>query len=325
MKNDITIRLAANVLYKNISNIAINYSNSSLYDIIVIDNDSGLRFGVVVGGIDYEKSEEFKNYLSRLKAENFERDINRLPIVLMVVNFESEEAYMSIIASWSFLHGITIYDKSTFIPLKPNNWKMVIDSLKKMDSVIRMLDNDDLRVKKEISLSTGSQYREEFWGKIIYLRKFTKKYRITHKHIETERESFEKIVHGILEEEYPSDYLDNIILRAVSDSYKATSKSSLFMLNTDFQELRNEISTKIIIKAQLLIAPDLSDINFNGRIPSSFNQLVVPLHIYVTSRKNQGAFSPSYNQTIPLQDWLNKYQELSNLKTTYSTPESMIK
>ena len=204
-------RIVANLLYKRIAGIAITFSNLPHYDLVVEEKQSGLVFGVKVGTMDYLSTEKYKEYLYLLEQSRYVLKEERLPIILMCADKETEAIRFGYQLTWE-RYRASIQTKVTLRDIAPETWDEMVTNLKEMDRVIRVLDNEKISIVRRIAVEKKMQWGGIAHAEIIYLRRFTEQYKMQTKEVKTEQEHFHRMITGIPEDEYPNDILDEVIL-----------------------------------------------------------------------------------------------------------------
>ena len=308
-------RIVANLLYKKINGIIVTFSNTSLYDLLVEEKQSGLHFGVKVGAMEYPASGDYQSYLKLLEESKYELNDERLPIILMCVDKDTEIIKFGYQLTWE-RYRATVQTKVSLRDVTPENWEVMITNLKEMDRVIRVLNNDKISVIKRVAVEKKIQRGGMAYAEIIYLRRFTEQYKMQKKEVHTEQEKFQRMMVGIAEEEYPNDILDDIILRGVESVFpNPRKKSQILLLNTDLQDLKRELerSKKTF---SIRIEPEFSELlNYQGLV-NSFRILEIPLTLYHAPIM---LFDETFNEeypsvVVPVAEWIRGYGVLERLK-----------
>lgn len=315
MDEVIFCRIVANLLYKKISGIVISFSNTPLYDMIIVEKQSSLQFGVKVGAMDYPTSEEYKSYLDLLEISRYELREERLPIILMCADKDTEVIRFGYQLTWE-RYRASIQTKVTLRDITPENWNVMIDNLKEMDRVIRVLNNDKISIVKRISVEKKIAKGGVAHADFIYLRRFTEKYKIQEKEVKTEQEQFQRMLTGIPEDEYPNDILDDVIYRGIESVFSnPKKKSSILLLNTELQDLGRELE-RSKKSFNIRVEPEFSDlINYQGFV-NSFGILEIPIMLYHDPIKIfDDTFDDEYSSvTAPVAEWIQIYGVLERLK-----------
>lgn len=308
-------RIVANLLYKRITGISITFSNLPHYDLVVEEKQSGLVFGVKVGMMDYPSTDMYREYLELLEKSQYVLKEERLPIILMCADKESENIRFGYQLTWE-RYRASVQTKVTLRDITPETWDEMVSNLKEMDRVIRVLDSEKISIIKRIAVEKKMQWGGIAHGEIIYLRRFTEHYKMQTKEVKTEQEQFHRMISGIPEDEYPNDILDEVILKGVDSIYPNPRRiSQVLLLNTELMDLkRNLVCSKKAFNIR--IEPEYSDlINYNGFI-QSFRILEIPLTLYHEPIKIfDDTFSDEYPAvTAPVTEWIQNYGILEKLR-----------
>ena len=315
-----SLQIAATILYRHFENISIEKSLSSFYDMLVKYQDgTNLKFGVIVKSSTYLRSKQFPSDVEILKIQNYELEENRLPVLLMCVNEEKETAKIGFLIGWRYGRP-RIYNNIELRTFDKLNAYKVLEIIKSMDDVIRVLTNNDISVKKIISFSIQQPQGIVQHGDIIYLRKMSSNYKMKKVEVTDEKEKFNRLLKGIPQDEYPSDLLDELILQAVKRRYaNAECKSSNVFLSTDIKDLQfyeGMHKTQCIVN----IKPDLSTLpqQYWG-VLNGVNIVTIVLELYVPGIFNVDVFDNEWFETsVNFDGWLEKYNELTSLRATLS-------
>lgn len=308
-------RIVAHLLYKKINSIIVSFSNTPLYDLVVEEKQSGLLFGVKAAGMDYPDSGEYQSYLKLLEDCKYELKDERMPIILMCADKDTEIIRFGYQLTWE-RYRATIQTKVTLRDINPENWEALIVNLKEMDRVIRFLENDKISVIKRIAVEKKMSWGGIAHADIIYLRRFTEQYKMQKKEVQTEQERFHRMLTGIPEEEYPNDILDDVILKGVESVFpNPRKKSQILLLNTELQDLKRELerSKKAI---NIRIEPEFSELlNYKGFV-NSFRILEIPITLYHDPIKIfDDSFNDEYPSVVaPVAEWIRGYGVLERLK-----------
>ena len=308
-------RIVANLLYKKINSIIVSFSNTPLYDLVVEEKQSGLLFGVKAAGMDYPDSGEYQSYLKLLEDSKYELKDERMPIILMCADKDTEIIRFGYQLTWE-RYRATIQTKVTLRDINPENWETLIVNLKEMDRVIRFLENEKISVIKRIAVEKKMSWGGVAHADIIYLRRFTEQYKMQKKEVQTEQERFHRMLTGIPEEEYPNDILDDVIFKGVESVFpNPRKKSQILLLNTELQDLKRELerSKKAF---NIRIEPEFSDLlNYKGFV-NSFRILEIPITLYHDPIKIfDDSFNDEYPSVLaPVAEWIRGYGVLERLK-----------
>lgn len=315
-------RIVANQLYKKIKGIVISFSNTPLYDLIVVEKQSDLQFGVKVGAMDYPASEEYKSYLELLEKSRYELRDERTPIILMCADKDTEVIRFGYQLTWE-RYRASIQTKVTLRDITPENWNVMIVNLKEMDRVIRVLDNDKISIVKRISVEKKMAMGVIAHADIIYLRRFTEKYKMQQKEVQTEQEQFQRMMTGIPEKEYPNDILDEVIFKGVESVFpNPKKKSQILLLNTELMDLKRQLE-RSKKSFNIRIEPEFNGLINYQEFINSFRILEIPLTLYHDPIKiYDDTFKDEYPSVMaPVAEWIQSYGVLERLK--YETLRSV--
>lgn len=319
-------RIVANLLYKLIDGINITLSNSTLYDLVIEEKSCGLFFAVKVGDMDYPYTEDYQQYLKVLGERNYWTRDERLPIILMCADKNSEEIKFGYQLTWQ-RYRASIQTKVTLRDMTVENWEDMIVNLKEMDRVIRVLDNGKISVVKRIAIEKKIPAGGVSHGDIIYLRRFTNVYKMQQKEVSNEQEQFKRMLFEIPEEEYPHDLLDDLIMQGIENVYPgARKKSSILSLNTELQDLSRELD-RTKKEVRIRIEPNFADLqNYQGFI-NSVKILDIPLTLYHDPIKILGDnITDEYTSvTMPVVKWIESFGMLEQLlRDTFLRVEDVV-
>lgn len=315
-----SLQIAATIIYRHFGNITIENSTSSLYDMLVKYQDgTGLKFGVIVKSSSYLRSKQFSSDIELLKTQNYNIEDNQVPVLLMCINEVNETAKVGFLIGWRYGRP-RIYNNLELRTFDKSNAEKVIEILKSMDDVIRVLSNNDISVRKNISFSIEQPQGIIQHAEVIYLRKISSNYRMKKVEVVDEKEKFNRLLKGIPQDEYPSDLLDQLILQAIKKKYaNAGCKSSNVLFSTDLKNLQlYEGMHKSLCYINIL--PDLSNLpqQFWG-IVNGVNVVTIRLELYVPDLFNLEAFdNECFETSVSFDGWLEKYNELNSMKATLS-------
>lgn len=233
-------RLAANVILKNIHGYEVSFVGNNFFDLIARERESDFTFGIKIGGYTYIQSKDFQErYIPNL--ENFYKNAvsnKAIPICIICVNEQTEEYRFGIIVSvrWG---AVKVFSNPFLTKLTNLNVPKIIELMKESDYLIRALNNDSMGVLKTVSFSLYKNNSHTFNAFVAYRRNFSYQYKILTPEIISEKEKFERSIHGIPQDEYPSDLFDNIVKEALEKKFEDVSiHNSLYLFTTDRAELR---------------------------------------------------------------------------------------
>lgn len=305
------VQIAATLLYRYFGNISIESSLNPIYDLLVKYNDgTKLQFGVNVKSSTFVNSKTYEDLITGLARESFSNEGSKVPVILLCVNESQETARFAFQIGWRYGRP-RIYKDVELRTLNKANAEKCLEIIKSMDDVIRVLSANDMNVCKKISISkTFGQIHEH--ADILYLRRFSPNYKMRQKEIVTQKESFERLLHGIPEEEYPSDLLDETIFKAIQNSYPdAECRSKTILLSTELKDLQYYEGSHMS-NVYVRIMPDISTIpqGLLG-ILNGIEAITVQLQIFVMGLFNVEAFdNECYSVNMPFEGWMNSYMQI---------------
>jgi len=313
------VQVARTILYRCFGNVSIaEQAQKGLADFIVtFNNGSDLRFGVVLKTAGKLTENVKTKWTEELQKADFTQDVNRMPIVLLVVDEQSESAKIAFLLGWRFGKP-RIYTNFELRVLNKKNADICLEIIKSMDEVIRLLETDNLQVLKRITFSKKLSDNHVQQAEVLYLRKLSATYRMNQKEVVDERERFERLLKGTPEEEFPMDELDEIIFEAIKKQFKnAKVRSKLILVSTDIEGLQ-------IYKGlhchdtNLLVSPDLSGMPTVAlSMLDGLEMFCVSLNVYVENIFYKHAFDGvSFDYEAPIEGWLKKVTEWNSLKAT---------
>ena len=212
-------------------NLEVGILPTDFSDLMVTERTTGLRFVVEVKRDDISQ-EELIEYLDRVAEIVSDQGMPKLPLILILLNEETQLMKAAIVVESHF--GMPIVNRDIhFLKLTSDGWPLFFDTIKSADDTIRVLTDFNFRILKRISFNYEGEHHEGI-GHLLYLRRFRLDYRMTPREVNSRQKQFELYLNGIPEEDYPSDDIDHMILDAVCNQYKdAKVSSSLLMLNTE--------------------------------------------------------------------------------------------
>ncbi|MCR4828246.1 MAG: hypothetical protein K5864_02170 [Bacteroidales bacterium] len=328
MNNDVSRdlraeQIAATILYRYFGNISISGSTNQLYDLLVSYNDgTELKFGVEVKR-QKDVPLNMGSLIAKINGLDLSERSNRIPIILLYVNEETEVAKVGFLVGWRYGKP-QIYRDFELRILNEKTSGLCLQLIKSMDEVIRVLSLDDLHVMKRIVFSRSIEKGRRQQAEVLYLRKMSSEYRMKQKEVVDERERLERLIKGTPQEEYPDDELDRIIYDAITEKFSnAKKKNSLLILSTELAELQSYKQWHCH-KTKLLVTPNLTNVPQSLLCMLNGLELFgVDVEIYVENVFYQDAFDyVSFEKVEPIDGWLKKVTEWNMLKETFS-PISM--
>ena len=305
------VQIAATLLYRYFGNISIESSANPIYDLLVKYNDgTDLRFGVNVKSSTFVSSKTYDDIIARLAKENFSNEGSNVPVLLLCVNESQETARFAFQIGWRYGRP-RIYKDVELRTLNKANAEKCLEIIKSMDDVIRVLSANDMNVCKKITISkTFGEIQEH--ADILYLRKLSPNYKMRQKEIVTQKESFDRLLHGIPEEEYPSDLLDESIFKAIQARYPdAKCRSKTILLSAELKDLQFYEGSHMS-NVYVRITPDVSTIpqGLLG-VLNGIEAITIQLQVFVMGIFNVKAFdNEGFTISLPFEGWMNAYMQL---------------
>ena len=313
------VQVARTILYRSFGNINIaEQIQKGLADFIVtFNNGLDLRFGVVLKTAGKLTETEKTKWIEELQKADFTQDVNRMPLVLLIVDEQTESAKIAFLLGWRFGKP-RIYKNFELRVLNQKNADICLEIIKSMDEVIRLLEADNLQVLKRITFNKKLPDNRVQQAEVLYLRKLSATYRMNQKEVVDERERFERLLKGTPEEEFPLDELDEIIYEAIKKQFKnAKMRSKLILVSTDIEDLQFYKGVHCH-ETTLSVSPDLSGVPAVAlSMLNGLELFSVSLGVYVENIFYKHAFDGvSFDYETPIEGWLKKVTEWNSLKAT---------
>lgn len=309
-------RLAIEKLYSFWHDMKYMFVDDELYELIVLMDSQNLKFGVKVGGYDFTSSEDFKhNYLNALQSKKLTSE-NLMPIAVMGVNENTLDCCFGIVLSvrWKMprINLIPIMRKMTI-----KNKDGLLNIIKESDYIIRALSDKMMGVLKTITFQMPNIDRSIVMGKIAYLRNFSYEYNMNSKEVIDKREKFMKQLTGISQEEYPHDYLDEVIFKALESKFENCKiNNSMFLFSVDQAVERRSIENLHFCKLNILIEP-LIDIDMMAILGGYISIPNINLTIFSNFDFNRiGFMAETIKVIIPQNEWKKNYEKITSLMPT---------
>ncbi len=296
-------------------NLEVSVLPTDISDLIVTEKTSDLRFVVEVKRNDISR-ESLIVYLDRVAEIVSDQGMPKLPLVLILLNEESQQMKAAIVVESHF--GMPIVNREIkFQELTSESWPLFFDTIKSADSTIRVLTDFNFRILKRISFIYQGEHHEGT-GHLLYLRRFRPDYRMTPREVNSRQQQFELYLNGIPEEDYPSDDIDHMILDAVCNRYQnAEVRSSLLMLNTELRDLRYEIHRNNFVEGRIDFLPKCPN-------PHLLNGITLySLHVLIVKDPIAGKIDPSQYYAVNCQ--VQNRLEYENLSTVINETSQNVK
>lgn len=313
------IQFAASLLLQLDRNLKVYQANSSLYDIIIeTPGDKAICLARVIDD-DFLASEGFAAYMHELRSQSAIAEIDGNPLCLMKLN-ESDLSIDYQIIGWDDWGAYEIEDNLNFHRLIGKNVDYMINEIRKLNHVVKILDIGEVKVVKHIRLNADC-YGHRIPAEIVYFRDFSSDYKMNKIEPESEGEEREKRETGHFYRQYPADALDTAIITAIRNKYPdAVDYNTLLATNTDYRKWAGIQKHYKHEEAEIRILPDFGDIPLEiiasmGRIEG----LKFRLDIYIQPSPERHLYdNEGFEIRLPMNNWidiLNRYTEV--LKTMH--------
>lgn len=321
-KNWRTTQIAVSILYKYCENVTITQPSSSLFDLIVQDQETGLSFAVKVKNSKFDESNAYQPYIAEILNLQLNDDNTHVPLLLMLVNEVEESAKIGFQIAW--IHDkVVICKKVSMLSINRENMQKVLDHIKAMDDTIRILSTYGMKIVKNINIIFNDSNNIPHSAKMVYLRDFTERYKMYNKVVKDERVRFERLINEVPEGDYPEDELDKYIIRAVRENYPESQfKSSMMIFSSELRDLQQLSKYPYRSKASFVIVPGVN--SMDNVVISALSGMSMPsfsLDIFVSSSVDNSYFQDlSFECRLPVEGLLKKFEDLNNAKKTLHSP-----
>lgn len=320
------VQLAANILYRYCGNVRIESQESLLFDIIVTDLATSLKFGVKVGSSSFVNSDTYKEYIDYLESFRFDNSVEQIPLLLMLVNESSESASIGFQIA-RIKDKIVICKNVSMKSVNEKNMAIIMDQIKSMDDTIRVLSTYGMKIIKRMHIEIQDSAGVLHFGTICYLRDFSEKYKMNRKIVNDEKERFDKLVNGIIESEYPEDELDIEIMSAVKNRFpNASSSSNLLLFSSELRDVQIESTNSVKILVPFITRPLIASLN--PIVMQALKGIEFPsfkLDLYIRSRFDVASFNDlSFDIVIPIDGLLKKVSDIKMALSTLHSPKELV-
>lgn len=255
------IQIAATLLYRYCGKIRIEGVSSQLWDLVVtVLSNPQYQFVVKLVSSSFRKTNEYKKYLQNIEAN---KSSCSKPIVLLSVNEKEETATIGLLLGY-FWNRAYMNDSLVMNKFNESSWAILNERLTAIDKNIHPIMSGNYMVVKEISVTVHNGINNYSEGKFVYLRNLSGTYKMQASPENLSfKEKFDRLLNGIPQNEYPTDFLDRIIQNAVSKQFPDNKlHSSLMVFSTEIRDvfLNYNIYSKI-------------DIPLNFTIDGNFDEL----------------------------------------------------
>lgn len=233
-----TLQIAASEIMRYNQNAQVEISSNRYYDLLVIQDGNGVRYGVEIVRSEFSRTKSYPHYIELLQQHSGEINI---PIVLMSVNEAAEDVKIGILLTWFHQHAHITRDM-LMRKSSQESWNDILNMISvsgPVEGPIKYLQSDKFYIKKSIPLIAEGANRRQFDAELVYLRKFTPDYKMHTRERNTQEEVMDYLLNGYDADEYPSDLLDDAIYRSVSERLDVPpAMNQLILMNTQLRDLQ---------------------------------------------------------------------------------------
>lgn len=243
-------------------NWSVEALETSVSDIIISDREGELKFVAKLFERGAYTPIRMTNFIRELSAVVRNQGVARIPMTAMVVDRRLGTIDFAMLVDWTYSMPLVCVDPN-YIPLNNENKDRIYSKLLESDQEIRVLPVKSFRVVKTIRVLQNNQ-----WFEIVYLRNFTPSYKMRKdQNLLTEDEKMDRMLHGVPEDDYPSDELDELIMSAFVKKYSQVKlKTTSLLLNTELRDLRRCYANRECGTLNLLFVPRYENlVNFDGQ------------------------------------------------------------
>lgn len=152
------------------------------------------------------------------------------------------------------------------------------------ERILKWLDENEMRILKQIIIVSDRQNGETEIGSIVYTRPLSPTYNLSKQKEEYKKaeNSLDRLFHEYPKQEnYPVDRIDEIILTSVKKSYpKSIVRNDKILFNVDLEKLKR-IKNKNVLNSSIYFAQEFSNItNFSEFAGKEFKALKIDIKIY---------------------------------------------
>lgn len=307
-------QIALTAIYKMFSSPDIKESELGLYDFDVCYMDeTSIHVGVVVRGSTFTSSALYESLLEKLRSQS----ALHVPLLLLCVNESTEEVHVGYLLSW--VHGsYVLHNKIRLQNLKKFLKTEYRSIIKSMDETIRVLSSENAYCLKSITIRVPYA-DQEISVCVKYLRKLTNSYRMLPPQDMSDIERFKRYLNGIPQEEYPHDWLDDVIHDAIRTQFANVEViSSLMVLSTELRDVRRS-QYEMRYDGFIRFGLDLNQIPHEYiDLLGDVLQVEIPLEIYSSVMINVPFLhNIIFSQVIPVNQWKIVIPQLPSIKGTY--------
>lgn len=309
------IQIAATLLYRYCGKIRIEGVNSSLWDLIVtVLNEDKYKFAVKLVSSSFRRTVEYKEYLQNLEAN---KSASSMPIVLLSINEKEETATIGLLLGF-FWNKAYLNESLVMNRFNETSWAILQERLMVVDKNIHPIMSGNYMVVKEMLVRIRKEGDKYIEGRFVYLRNLSETYKMQAVPENLSfKDKFYRLVNGIPQQEYPADFLDEVIQKSISRQFPDNnSHSSLMVFSTELNNvfLKYKGYSKIDIPLTFTIDGNIDELNkLVGiiQLPSiTLNLLTLP-----EDELAFNGFSLFYG--LKVSDIANEIKMIFNLKPSY--------
>ena len=153
--------------------------------------------------------------------------------------------------------------------------------------IIHVLPQEQIKYVKTISFNV-EYFGKYYFGKIVYKRNLSETYKMD----ETKRSDIDRWLSFYPEECYPSDVIDEIILKGVREKYPmAQVNTKLLLCDIELEDITKELSNYVKETFVIHIQPRIDDIDAilkSGK--TEWRAFAKRLPLYITNTKDTELF-----------------------------------
>ena len=300
------LAIAANLLYKYGGNgLKVQTVEYDLFNLLVSANDEcNTRFGVVVSSKGLRSTEEYSHYIEHLHHVTYTRESpDNVPILLMLVDSEREDAEIGFQLGWSSAFTPIIYHPAYIHPIEGEWFRKIYAIAKAMNSTITILSREYLSVQKTISLTGIRNNGFRFEGVILYAKPIYPK--IPKLSAKTQQNFEEDNINKYLyNPQFENDEIDELIIRYTNKKFANIAEvnqleDKMLLTSSDVQNLQlygKAIGGYEKMRMQYLLQPTIENPD-----QQRFMQYVSLINIHKITLCIRGGYDRDLLQTLKTQ------------------------
>lgn len=301
--------------------LRIEMVRNGLFDLLVELPIDGAKFCVVTWPSRTLNTQDFSEYLASVKG-NIDI-IDGKPLVIAWFD-EQKGLIIDTLVEW-FYGECKVKRNPQPWHFSEDNKNIFFDCIRKQDSTVRILQNGEIKIVKKIILNEDRN-KIRCTAELVYLRDCTPIYKMNPKPVQSYQERFYKNVNGHPQDEYPYDFLDDSILKAVKTVYpNAKLFNELLTTNSDYRALLRYRNYQREY-ADFSFLPDISNIPtelypYLGKIEGAR----IRIEIFMRLRSNRNAFAnEGFDLKFPMLDWFDTLSQIMSRLNTIHRVGDMI-